>query len=328
MNASTDAQATSQPTTLFRQRSAEPAHPPNASHLESGVITSSDVEPAAHAQRQMASQPASSSYHPASNSSAQNTGLSMSLTNAWTSETSNANVWTWSEPYQNYYRVSWDSKGAPIYHWAEIKPTISSPVNPASLVSLPAKDESKAANVSSGTLSNAELLDSSYRLQASRFFRKGRMFSVLSTVGDTAPKTDKESGYGSVVRHQTTTAAQILRLVSVDNKNEVCYACRISTYGKRGTLGEGCQPSQHAIIYYVGRQDPILLEGEMGIKKNPIGVTPMEGDSSLSKMHVASRLNFGDVYQIEHNVKVKDLGKVIDEDMSYLIAYYEQGRKG
>jgi hypothetical protein len=41
-------------------------------------------------------------------------------------------------------------------------------------------------------------------------------------------------------------------------------------------------------------------------------------------MNTASRVRFGKVYPIEWNVKAKDLGKVANEDMERLIAYYNE----
>lgn len=47
----------------------------------------------------------------------------------------------------------------------------------------------------------------------------------------------------------------------------------------------------------------------------------MDNNSYLSHL---SRLRFGKTYSIEWNVKVKDLGMVVDEDMPKLLYYYKQ----
>lgn len=64
------------------------------------------------------------------------------------------------------------------------------------------------------------------------------------------------------------------------------------------------------------------LQGER-IFKEAIQVEPpipADGNSYLSQL---SRLRFGKTYAIEWNVKVKDLGMVVREDMPKLLQYYE-----
>lgn len=41
-------------------------------------------------------------------------------------------------------------------------------------------------------------------------------------------------------------------------------------------------------------------------------------------MSPASRLRFGKVYPIEWNVKVKDIGMIVPEDLSKLILYWKE----
>jgi hypothetical protein len=62
---------------------------------------------------------------------------------------------------------------------------------------------------------------------------------------------------------------------------------------------------------------PVLLQGETGITKRPIGLL----SESKVPMNVASRIWFGKVYPIDWNVKVKDLGRVRDEDMDVFTHY-------
>lgn len=104
------------------------------------------------------------------------------------------------------------------------------------------------------------------------------------------------------------------------------WACILSkpspvfTYGGQATLKPGCRPVEHAIIYYSTLQSPILLPNETVLPKQPIGVLPSVGHQQ--PMSTASRVRFGKVYPIDWNVKVKDLGKVVDGDMERLLAYY------
>jgi hypothetical protein len=58
------------------------------------------------------------------------------------------------------------------------------------------------------------------------------------------------------------------------------------------------------------------LEGEK-LFKQPIRVIPEENGSLAPQ----SRINFSKVYTVEHNVKVKNIGKV-DRDMLEWVQYY------
>ena len=96
----------------------------------------------------------------------------------------------------------------------------------------------------------------------------------------------------------------------------------IATYSGNGTLKRGCNPREHAIIYNTGVHPSTCYlagEWEAGLQKDPIEVTPADDSSRLTP---TSRIRFGKVYSIEWNVKVKDIGMVIDSDMSKLLAYW------
>ena len=55
------------------------------------------------------------------------------------------------------------------------------------------------------------------------------------------------------------------------------------------------------------------------IVKNAIAVKPAAKDQ---KLHPMSRINFDKIYTIEHNVKVMNVGKVVDESMHNLSLYF------
>lgn len=97
----------------------------------------------------------------------------------------------------------------------------------------------------------------------------------------------------------------------------------IATYGKQGTLKSGCNPGEHAVVYNTG-VDPqgCYLKGERrkGLYKEPIEVFPADSSSYLTPQ---SRVRFGKAYAIEWNVKVKDIGMVVDQYMGRLLSYFE-----
>lgn len=99
----------------------------------------------------------------------------------------------------------------------------------------------------------------------------------------------------------------------------ISFVSPISTYGGQGTLKYGCVPSEHSVVYFIATKPTLFCREELF--KEPIAVRP--ADPSL-KMDPASRLNYGKTYPIEMNVKVKDIGDVIPEDLSNLLAYYRE----
>ena len=98
----------------------------------------------------------------------------------------------------------------------------------------------------------------------------------------------------------------------------------IGTYSGRGTLKDRCHPAEHTIVYFSGT-DPascyIPGEYESGMTKEPIEVVPAEPDLRIRR---ESRIRFGKVYPIEMNVKVKDIGRVREDQISALLKYWRE----
>jgi len=76
---------------------------------------------------------------------------------------------------------------------------------------------------------------------------------------------------------------------------------------------------------YISGTDPascyIPGEYESGMTKEPIEVVPAEPNVSIRR---ESRIRFSKVYPIEMNVKVKDVGRVREDQISALISYWAQ----
>ena len=75
-------------------------------------------------------------------------------------------------------------------------------------------------------------------------------------------------------------------------------------------------------MIYTGRRppEPSLKEmpqrGETGMLPNPIRVDTNRREDKLDSM---SRLNFGKIYTVEHNLKVKDFGVVNPKSIKDLL---------
>lgn len=91
----------------------------------------------------------------------------------------------------------------------------------------------------------------------------------------------------------------------------------ITTYGEQGVAKSNVNVDEHTVIYMEGCA-PTVNSKEPPMSKKPLEVEPCSPDQKLSKM---SRLNFGKVYTVEHNVKVMPVGKVSEKSKPKLRGY-------
>jgi hypothetical protein len=83
--------------------------------------------------------------------------------------------------------------------------------------------------------------------------------------------------------------------------------------------------NDHAMVYTAENEDeepPPLLEGE-DLAKQPLRMQP-SGDEIL---HHTSRINFGKSYTVEHNVRVRGIGKIVKEHRAMLKAYWQSAHE-
>jgi hypothetical protein len=98
----------------------------------------------------------------------------------------------------------------------------------------------------------------------------------------------------------------------------------IQTYGYQGVSKPNLLKSDHAIIY-TSDEPPSALsveqpqEGEQGMLQ-AIRVKPRDESDPMDPL---SRVNFGKVYTVEHNVKVYDYGRVHKNDQHILEAQFQ-----
>jgi hypothetical protein len=96
----------------------------------------------------------------------------------------------------------------------------------------------------------------------------------------------------------------------------------IQTYNNQGATKRGLVMSDHGIIYTT-LSTPAQLRGE-DLTKFSIRVQPANGEH----LELTSRVNYGKAYAVEHNVKVFEVGMVL-EDHRYLIKeYFDSAMRG
>lgn len=91
----------------------------------------------------------------------------------------------------------------------------------------------------------------------------------------------------------------------------------ITTYSGQGVAKSGVDRAKHAVIYMRG-SEPATKKHEPKMSKEPLEVEPAQPDQKLDPM---SRLNFGKVYTVEHNVKVLPVGRITDRSIARFDSY-------
>lgn len=91
----------------------------------------------------------------------------------------------------------------------------------------------------------------------------------------------------------------------------------ITTYSGQGVAKAGIDRSKHAIIHMRGNR-PRAVQSEPRMVKEPLEVDPARPDQKLDSM---SRVNFGKVYTVEHNVKVLPVGKITEASRARFLEY-------
>lgn len=184
------------------------------------------------------------------------------------------------------------------------------------------------------TPGDAEVLFESYRKrsQPRRFFKLGRVFMVLwaePANGDantllTYPGRAPGTTLG---RYGEPVYSSVRRFVVIREAETYCSALPISTYHGRGVAKPGTKKSEHAIIY-TGKQAPDPRPDERpsraegahaGMRSLAIRI---ETDSPVDKLDPMSRINFGAVYTIQHNIKVKPYGQVHESSRENLLMQF------
>lgn len=171
-------------------------------------------------------------------------------------------------------------------------------------------------------------IEQRYRVE---FFQIGRVFMILWN-----------EPAGNVRTNQSITSnltqgylggnvwGEIRRFVVVRTKKGATHSIcvPISTYQKKGAAKPGLDVDSHAIVWAVweGRQEPGKLPGEEGMTKLPLRMIPdrVPGNAQQEDLHPASRINFGKVYTVEHNVRIFGIGWIDPTHIHLVKSYYRQ----
>lgn len=120
--------------------------------------------------------------------------------------------------------------------------------------------------------------------------------------------------------------SKIRCFVVVREDSHACTVLPILTYNHMGVSKKGLKKSDHAIVHS-GKDPPLLLpserpaQGELGLLPHTIRV---DMDDPSEKLDPMSRVCFTRIYTVEHNIKVRSLGKVNVASMRQLLAQFKK----
>ncbi|KAK5948401.1 hypothetical protein OHC33_010575 [Knufia fluminis] len=136
------------------------------------------------------------------------------------------------------------------------------------------------------------------------------------------PPKDGKLGPGWVSRVEGEVVySHKRRFIIVNERSGFSVGIPITSYGGRGlTIKNMSREEQraHAIVYTLD-SEPRPLPGEPPFTKDPICIDTSISGETLSS---SSRLYYAKPQSIDHNIKIKHLGKVIDSDVRTLLLNY------
>ncbi|EEH35822.2 hypothetical protein PAAG_00145 [Paracoccidioides lutzii Pb01] len=146
-----------------------------------------------------------------------------------------------------------------------------------------------------------------------RYFKTGQIFSLLWH--EPAGKRGT-----TLTLHNEHVYSKIRRMVVVAEKKDCCWCLAIRTYGGRGINKTSLDHRAHAIIRMRDGPREDLNSKTSTMIQDEFIVVPEEGETLMG----ASLLDFGKVYTVEHNVKVKSIGKLTNGCISLLLKNWKR----
>jgi hypothetical protein len=177
-----------------------------------------------------------------------------------------------------------------------------------------------------GTKGDTEVLDDSYKVRNrdnQDFFRPGRVFSTLWTdhYSGAANANDSENDQFmsrvTYVIYKQKVHSKIRRFVVVRLRDRCCQCLPVTSYDGRGLRKIGINLDEHGLIYG-GDKHSSRIEG---ITKAALKVKLSKGAEKLKN---PSLINYGRVYSVETNVKVKDVGDLDSDSKKLLRRYFNE----
>lgn len=179
-------------------------------------------------------------------------------------------------------------------------------------------DPSTTSRHISRTTGQVEPLDPSYQVRKhdyKKFFRVGRVFATLWPDSFSTRNSSQET-FTSIISYGDKVHVKIRRFVVVREEGRSCTCLPITSYNGRGFKKRGIHLNEHGFIYSHN-----LPKAVPGMEKKPLKLNLSRGANKLSEK---AMINYGRVYTVETNVKVKDVGELDRYSRELLTHYFKQ----
>ena len=171
-----------------------------------------------------------------------------------------------------------------------------------------------------GTKGDSEQLDSSYKVRKKdykKFFVVGKVFSTLWTEpfeGARNDQTQEFVTFTSPGQYDSVLMSRIRRFVVVKASNRACTCLPVTSYQGLGVNKDRLNLNEHGVIYSHKRPQPVA-----GMNKPPLKIKLLKRNAPFRD---SSLINYGRVYTVETNVKVKEIGDLDSQSRRNLLANF------
>lgn len=168
-------------------------------------------------------------------------------------------------------------------------------------------------------LGSAEKIDKSYVIRKKdwqEFFRIGRVFSTLWTDPFSGDSNKTDPTFVSEVIYNERVFSKIRRFVVVREGDRSVSCLPVTSYDGYGHRKNGIRLGDHGFIY--SKNKPRKVDG---MCSRSLKLTLAKGAAHLKD---PSLVNYGKVYTVETNVKVKNVGDLDFESKEILIRYFRR----
>lgn len=166
---------------------------------------------------------------------------------------------------------------------------------------------------------STEELDPSFKVRRPGydFFKVGKVFRVVwpELAGDAETVT------ATIQWRKERIYVKVRWFVVIREGSDCCSCLPIQTHGGKGASNK--IKNHHAIIY-TGNEEPKPLDAEISDRKDQLLKSiRVTAHQRSDKLDPRSRINFQKVYNVEHNVKVYDFGRVHEDSEFWLNHHFK-----
>lgn len=149
-----------------------------------------------------------------------------------------------------------------------------------------------------------------------KFFKKGRVFKTPWSEPAGNVSTGQAAFVSSNDGQEWYTKPRRFVVVREESNFSLCLS--LNTHKGQGMTKAGINTHDYAAVYAVGKEDKLTSE-QKKMSKKPF---PIVVEASDERVESTSHINLGRVYTVEHNSKVKKVGRIDSKHLGRLDDYF------